>query len=83
MPPPESLSEDARAVWDRLTPSLIAVGVLTPWDTDAFVIVCEALARYQQATKLVNGSSLRRLDTMNILAAPLLIAIEIQVRIVE
>ncbi|WP_421671937.1 phage terminase small subunit P27 family [Saccharopolyspora spinosa] len=52
------MSDDARAVWDRLAPSLIAVGVLTPWDTDAFVIVCESLARYKQATKLVNGSAL-------------------------
>ncbi|MBB5154973.1 phage terminase small subunit P27 family [Saccharopolyspora phatthalungensis] len=56
--PPEELSDDARAVWNRLAPSLIAVGVLTPWDTDAFVIVCESLARYKQATKLVNGSAL-------------------------
>ncbi|WP_134663980.1 phage terminase small subunit P27 family [Amycolatopsis sp. CFH S0078] len=56
--PPEELSEDARAVWDRLAPSLVAVGVLTPWDMDAFVVVCEALARYKQATKLVNGSAL-------------------------
>ncbi|MGW1681799.1 phage terminase small subunit P27 family [Saccharopolyspora sp. NPDC002376] len=56
--PLEDLSEDARAAWDRLAPSLITVGVLTSWDVDAFVVVCEALARYKQATKLVNGSAL-------------------------
>lgn len=56
--PPEDLSDDARAVWDRLAPSLLVVGVLTPWDVDAFTIMCEALARYHQATKLVNGSAL-------------------------
>lgn len=56
--PPEDLSDDARAVWHRLAPSLIAVGVLTPWDVDAFRITCESLARYYQATKLVNGSAL-------------------------
>lgn len=56
--PPEDLSSDARAVWDRLASDLIRVGVLTPWDVDAFRITCEALARYQQATKLVNGSAL-------------------------
>lgn len=55
---PEDLSDDARAVWDRLAPSLIAVGVLTVWDVDAFRICCEALARYHHATKLVNGSTL-------------------------
>lgn len=55
---PEDLSDDARAAWDRLAPGLIAVGVLTAWDVDAFVVVCEALARYKQATKLVNGSAL-------------------------
>ncbi|PKW16613.1 phage terminase small subunit P27 family [Saccharopolyspora spinosa] len=55
---PEELSDDAPAMWDRLAPSLIAVGVLTRWDTDAFVIVCEVLARYKQATKLVNSSAL-------------------------
>ncbi|PKW18444.1 phage terminase small subunit [Saccharopolyspora spinosa] len=51
-------SEDARAAWDRLAPNLMAVGVLTPWDVDAFAVVCEALTRYKQATKLVSGSAL-------------------------
>lgn len=55
---PEELSDDARAAWDRLAPDLIRVGVLTTWDVPAFVIVCEALARYRAATKLVNGSAL-------------------------
>lgn len=56
--PPESLSEAARVHWDRLAPSLIASGVLTVWDREAFGICCEALARYWEATKLVNGSAL-------------------------
>lgn len=55
---PEELSDDARAVWDQLAPDLIRVGVLTAWDVPAFVMVCEVLARYRQATKLVNGSAL-------------------------
>jgi P27 family predicted phage terminase small subunit len=55
---PGELSDDARAIWDQLAPDLIRVGVLTTWDVPAFVIVCEALARYQAATKLVNGSAL-------------------------
>jgi P27 family predicted phage terminase small subunit len=28
------------------------------WDIDAFLVVCEALARYKAATQLVNGSAL-------------------------
>lgn len=55
---PEELSEEARAAWDRLAPDLIRLGVLTPWDVDAFRITCEALARYRAATRLVNGSAL-------------------------
>ena len=55
---PDTLSDDARAAWDRLAPDLTACGVLTSWDVDAFVIVVEALARYRQATKLINGSAL-------------------------
>jgi P27 family predicted phage terminase small subunit len=55
---PEELSDEARALWDQLAPGLIRVGVLTTWDVPAFVIVCEALARYRAATKLVNGSAL-------------------------
>lgn len=34
-------------------------GVLTVWDTDAFLVLCEALARYHPATQLVNGSALQ------------------------
>ncbi|MFC0434557.1 phage terminase small subunit P27 family [Kutzneria buriramensis] len=56
--PPEWLSPDARAAWDRLAPTLIQRGVLTAWDLDAFVVLCEALGRYKTATKLVNGSAL-------------------------
>ncbi|TWP47422.1 phage terminase small subunit P27 family [Lentzea tibetensis] len=56
--PPDWLSDDARAVWDRLAPGLIARKVLTVWDADAFVVLCQALARYKQATALLNGSHL-------------------------
>lgn len=41
--PPFDLSDDARAVWDRIAPDRIAKGVLTPWDVDAFAEFCEAL----------------------------------------
>jgi P27 family predicted phage terminase small subunit len=55
---PEWASDAAREVWQRLTPDLIKRGVLTAWDIDAFLVVCEALARYKAATQLVNGSAL-------------------------
>lgn len=41
--PPYELSEAAQEVWDRLAPDRIRQGVLTPWDTDAFALFCEAL----------------------------------------
>jgi P27 family predicted phage terminase small subunit len=56
--PPETLSPAARTHWDRYAPELIEIGVLTRWDTDAFAMAMEALARYWAATRLVNGSAL-------------------------
>lgn len=47
--PPEELSDEAREIWTRLAPSLIAVGVLTVWDIDAFQITCEALGAAQSS----------------------------------
>jgi P27 family predicted phage terminase small subunit len=55
---PDWASDAARTVWDRLAPGLFERGVLTAWDVDAFLVVCEALARYKAATQLVNGSAL-------------------------
>lgn len=37
---PSWLSAKAKAVWRRLAPSLIARGVLTPWDADMFARFC-------------------------------------------
>ncbi|OXM63134.1 phage terminase small subunit P27 family [Amycolatopsis vastitatis] len=55
---PDWASEQAREIWARLAPGLESRGVLTAWDTDAFLVLCEALARYRAATQLVNGSAL-------------------------
>jgi phage terminase small subunit len=41
---PDTLTEGAREVWDRLAPDLIARNVLTPW-VDEFVGFCDAVAR--------------------------------------
>ncbi|MFF5093571.1 MULTISPECIES: phage terminase small subunit P27 family [Actinosynnema] len=55
---PDWASEDARAIWTRLAPGLEQRGVLTSWDVDAFLVLCEALSRYRQATTLINSSHL-------------------------
>jgi P27 family predicted phage terminase small subunit len=46
---PDTLTEGAREVWDRLAPDLIARNVLTPWDVDEFVGFCDAVARRDDA----------------------------------
>ncbi|MCS7484667.1 phage terminase small subunit P27 family [Umezawaea endophytica] len=51
-------SDGAREIWARLGPGLEQRGVLTSWDADAFLVLCEALNRYRNATALVNGSAL-------------------------
>lgn len=56
--PPEWLSETAKAHWHRLAPVLLERGQLTVADVDAFTVVCNALARYRQATEMLDKSSL-------------------------
>jgi len=58
IPPP--MSEEAREVWDRLAPPLIAVGVLTPWDVDMFAHYCEIVVVARTAAELVQGRFLAR-----------------------
>ena len=41
---PEGMEPDVRRVWDRYAPDMIAKKVLTAWDVDAFLIVCQAVA---------------------------------------
>lgn len=54
---PEWISDEARAIWNRYAPSLIKRGVLTYWDIEAFVVLCNALVRYKDACQLVDASS--------------------------
>ncbi|WP_219824203.1 tetratricopeptide repeat protein [Actinokineospora auranticolor] len=56
--PPDRLSDSARAIRDRLAPGLVARKVLTVWDADALAILCQAVARYREATSLLNSSAL-------------------------
>ncbi len=46
---PEWLAGDARGVWDRLAPDLIAKRVLTAWDVDAFADLCSAVVANRDA----------------------------------
>lgn len=50
---PEYLSPEARAHWDRLAPSVVAMKTLTVVDVDAFGRYCELLARYVALKKFV------------------------------
>lgn len=47
--PPYPLVRDVQAVWDRLAPDLVAKGVLTSWDVDAFAAFCETAAMLRKA----------------------------------
>ena len=44
---PDWASAYAREIWARLAPGPESRGVLTTWDTDAFLVLCEALACYR------------------------------------
>ena len=47
--PPVDLPGDARAIWDRLAPDLIAKKVLTSWDADEFANGCRTQALLNEA----------------------------------
>lgn len=49
--PPDWLSEDARAVWERLAGDLRRKGVLTGWDVEAYAIYCDAVVRRARAAR--------------------------------
>lgn len=59
--PTDELVGDAREVWDRLAPDLIAKGVLTLWDGDAFTVYCRTVATYREASRQLaeNGLTAR------------------------
>lgn len=47
--PPYRLRRQTAAVWRRLSPDLIAKGILTAWDVDQFAVFCEATATFREA----------------------------------
>lgn len=56
--PPVDLRDDARAIWDRLAPDLIAKKVLTCWDVDEFANGCRTQALLNQALTEAESSPL-------------------------
>lgn len=50
---PASISDGAKAVWDRLAPDLVDKKMLTSWDVDTFVVFCEAVATYHDCRMLM------------------------------
>jgi len=53
MDAPESMSEAARKVWDRLAPDLHDKGMLTEWDVDTFAVFCEAVGTYHECREML------------------------------
>ncbi|MFJ3705042.1 MULTISPECIES: phage terminase small subunit P27 family [unclassified Streptomyces] len=51
--PPDWLSEAAAEVWDQLADDLVAKGVLTAWDTEAYANWCDAVTRRRDAAEHV------------------------------
>jgi P27 family predicted phage terminase small subunit len=50
---PDSISEGAAKVWDRLAPDMIDKKMLTEWDVDTFVVFCEAVATYHDCRQMM------------------------------
>lgn len=61
---PTWLSPEAKKVWRRLAPDLIAKKVLTPWDIDTFADLCEVIVLNRLALQdlTANGASCTVLD---------------------
>jgi P27 family predicted phage terminase small subunit len=61
LPPPDTLTGDARAIWLRLAP-LVSPGRLTEASSDLFAMLCVQIATFWEAHQLV--------DETGILTAP-------------
>ena len=51
---PEWLMPEAKKEWKRLAPSLIAMGILTEHDMEAFAGYCQAYARWREAEEFLS-----------------------------
>ena len=50
---PEWLMPEAKKEWERLAPSLMAMGILTEHDLEAFAGYCQAYARWKEAEEFM------------------------------
>ena len=55
---PAWLMPEAKKEWKRLAPSLIAMGVLTEHDMEAFAGYCQAYARWKEAEERITDRGL-------------------------
>jgi P27 family predicted phage terminase small subunit len=53
---PSGMSQDSRRVWRRILRDYGATGVLTAADTDVLRLFCDAVARHDQANRLLEAS---------------------------
>ena len=65
-PPPE-LSADAREEWDKISPRLLAAGLLTAIDRAALAAYCQAYGRWVQAERALAEMAKRDLVTAGLL----------------
>jgi phage terminase small subunit len=74
--PPESLSDEAREVWDRLAPHVPA-GRLHDGTADMFAMLCTTIATWHEANGLVNDSGILTVAGQDLIPSPAL-AIRVQ-----
>lgn len=62
--PPAWLPDSALEVWERLAPDLVAKGVLTTWDVDAFADLCNLVVINREALLDIdrNGTNCTAVD---------------------
>jgi P27 family predicted phage terminase small subunit len=56
--PPDWISDEVRAVWDRTLAELTAMGLAHSADRDCLVIYCQAVVTYQEAAEIVAKAGL-------------------------
>ena len=62
---PDWLMPEAKKEWKRLAPSLIAMGILTDHDMEAFAGYCQAYARWREAEEFLSQHGRARLYAQN------------------